>query len=328
MVYGNFMNSTEVHVANTRTAAGANLADGTASAEPQSEAEALKAYRAATRLVPELWDRAKIGRLEALAARNGWDAIEKHRKDREARRAAAEHAQRSNTIEDATGRRTMPKSIDEFAQELHDEFDMIVKAHHTQVTRWDDQLATKRVTLEYVQDQTAPTVAPHREHLNTIAEDAEQYVETARAEYSRKVAALTAAKGDTQEQLLAEMRAGKIWDRIQRELANVKDTSALVNEVIGRVRNADADTLGVLVAEMPSYLTSRGMSDADMLVQSAVHDAHPQLQEAGNHVDAARKLHDVVKYDIGRVSKELDQITGTARDTATLIGYVNPAAVV
>ena len=323
MVYRNFMNSAEVRAANAHFDDTHRQAEAV---EPQTEAEALKAYRAATLLIPELWDKAKIGQLEALAARNGWDGVEKLKQDRAARRTTAE-PQTKKTNRDATRRRTMPKSIEDYAAEIHDEFDNIVKAHHAKVTRWGEQIATKKVTREYVREQIAPAIAGHREHLNDIAEGAEKYVESARADYDRKVAALTAVKGDTQEQLLAEMRAGKIWDRIQRELANVKDTGSLANETIVRVRSADAATLGVLVAEMPSYLASRGMSDADMLVQSAIHDAHPDLQDAGDRVTAAGKLREVVTYDIARVSKELDQIDGTARDTAALIGYVDPSAV-
>ncbi|MFH9012651.1 hypothetical protein ACH4C6_14835 [Streptomyces sp. NPDC017943] len=78
-----------------------------------------------------------------------------------------------------------------------------------------------------------------------IGHEVERAAAIARDAYERH-----SAPGDTQQQLLAEMRLSRAWERARGQL----DAGAALSEVI---EGADVDTLRALRAEYPAYLRAQ-----------------------------------------------------------------------
>jgi hypothetical protein len=83
----------------------------------------------------------------------------------------------------------------------------------------------------------------------TLADALDREVQRA-ASIARDAFARHSAPGDTSEQLLAEMRLSRAWERARAQL----DAGAALSEVI---ENADIDTLRALRAEYPAYLRAQ-----------------------------------------------------------------------
>lgn len=83
----------------------------------------------------------------------------------------------------------------------------------------------------------------------TLADALDREVQRA-ASIARDAFARHTAPGDTNEQLLAEMRQSRAWERARAQL----DAGAALSEV---VENADVDTLRALRTEYPAYLRAQ-----------------------------------------------------------------------
>ncbi|MGH3690080.1 MAG: hypothetical protein ACRDT7_07995 [Microbacterium sp.] len=330
-----------------------------------TEEKALRAYkRAAIGLSP---DRKLMREIEEHAAANGWESIAAWKRGVEERRAyAARIAQQKDEAErqavseqiasittrqeaiDAykaaraadnrhltraitqaartNGWNIMTKPLNDYAQELHIELMDVIAQHDTTSRVWRDELNNKRVTPDYVNEQIAGNVTANRDKINDLLTGVQQYVTDAQTEYDNTFQSFVTPTGDTNEQLLAEIRAGKTWDRTQRELSSVPETQ-ITAEVTNRIRNADASTLKVYLEEMPSYLASKGLSNAADVVRTAVQQSRPELQEAQARVTQATKLHDLVSHNARQISERLNTVTPADATPRDLIGYVDPTSI-
>ena len=113
-------------------------------------------------------------------------------------------------------------------------------------------------------------------------------------------------KGDVAE----ELRAGRAWDRVVRQLDSVPD-----NQVADTARklilNSTDDEIGVIVAELPSYLASKG-NDASW-VEQVLAERVPALGDALKRRTLARQARQLISYDAGRVR---ERVTKTASPSA------------
>lgn len=327
-------------------------------AGPTTEAEALKEYKALHIVMPET-HRREIRELEALAEQNGWEALSTYQTQRQARREAEQqvHAARQqkavetaaqlSTVNDAIallhrataagdkiladaitktaaqkGWNMNLKNLADYTADLHNQFADIISGHDALSREWRDPLSSKHVTPGYVKEQTSAETQARKAKLDAILNEANGFVADAQADYDRAYAALTATDGDTNEQLLAEMRATKTWERMQRELTNVDPTS-LTDELTRRVATADPNTLRTLIEEMPSFLTGRGIRDADAVVKAAV-SARPELADAKARISEAARVQAVVMHDTQHISARLNDITAQDVTPDTWVAYVNP----
>lgn len=219
----------------------------------------------------------------------------------------------------------MAKNVNDAATELHEQFSGIIASRNAVADVYRDDLRNGRITPEYVAEKTASSIGEQKGRLEQILADATGYLNDAQAEYDNTYRALTTPTGDTNEQLLAEMRATKAWDRIQRELSTL-EPGDIATTLANKVTTADPGTLRALIEEAPSFLAGHGVRDADALVRSMV-DARPELADARVRIGESTRLRDVVTHNTGRLSKLIDDIAGDATNPDTLVGYVNPTAV-
>lgn len=331
-------------------------------AAPTTEAEALKEYKALHIVMPET-HRREIRELEALAERNGWNALSDYQARRQARREAEQQAQAAReqkAVETAMQLRTMNdaialhnratvagdkiladaitktatqkgwnmnrKNLSDYTADLHNQFADIISGHDALSREWRDAVRSKKVAPDYVKEQTSTETQARKAKLDAILNDANSFVADAQSDYDRAYAGLTAITGDTNEQLLAETRATKTWERMQRELTNL-DPMKLTDELTRRVATADPNTLRTLIDEMPSFLAGHGIPNADAVVKAAV-SARPELADAKARITEAAKVQAVVMHDTQHISDRLSDITDKDITPDAWVAYVNPGTAI
>lgn len=137
-----------------------------------------------------------------------------------------------------------------------------------------------------------------------------------------------ASRPGTDEQLLAELRESRAWDRTRSRLAGGRRADDLIAEALG---SGDATTLRALVAELPAWV--EGVDE-----ETALRAGVLGVEDAAGHVDAAeRALVDVLPADQARTAAvrlsvrdaEADAagtLDGARRSAAALIPRNDPAA--
>lgn len=103
-----------------------------------------------------------------------------------------------------------------------------------------------------------------------------------------------------------ELRATRAWGRAQRQLDSVAD-DRVTDVARNLIAAADPGELGVLLEELPAYLTSKGQG-ADWL-EHAVAEKVPALADAHRQLKLARQARPQIAFDAERLRS---RITGTA----------------
>lgn len=318
---------------------------------PQKEADALPAYRRAdaetkraieeharargwtviddwkTRITEKMTRVAEINRRIAARITTQEEAATLAKRawkngDRDLHAAIREVAQTKNWSLTMT---PAPKNTTDLAAETHKQFTELLASRDDAIAPYAADLQAGRITDEYVANQLAPGAAERNERLIAIKESVNQHYAAAEAEYEKAYQSLAATSGDTTEQLLTEMRATKAWERTQRELANL-DAIALLSQLNHRVKEADPTTLRVLMEEMPSYLTSRGVPNAADLVRHAI-GQRPELADASARMTQAARLRDVTVHNSNKVSEVLNTITASNTGEDARVAYVDPTSI-
>lgn len=325
-----------------------------APAKLDSEEKALRAYKRERASV--LPDRKKLRQIEEHAAANGWDSIDTYKRGADERRAqyernAREQATRITTPEEAAAasdkalrygdRRlynainetartkgwtnmTKPKSIEEYAAEINTALNAVISDHDAISRPWRESLSGRKVTPEYVAEQTGQALAANRSRVEDVLSGVKTHLNEAQATFDQAYRDLTTFSGDTNEQLLAEIRAGKAWDRVRRELDAI-DPERLSTDTLNRISSADQATLGTLIQELPSYLASRGLAEANTIVRHGV-GARPELADAQARIAKAQRLHDVTIHNVKNMNSRLDTITHNDTTHAD-VAYVDPTSI-
>lgn len=322
---------------------------------PKTEAEALKLYRRARALK----DAAALASLEQQAQTNGWNSLAEWRArmdeiqarnreidrriaarittqeeaaaqaakawkagDRALHQAIREMAQAQNWSLKMT---PTPKNTTELAAQIHTEFTELLTSRDNAIAPYQADLKARRITADYVADKLAAGTTERQERLAAITESVSKHYADAEASYEQAYQALATPTGDTNEQLLAEMRASKAWERTQREMANVADTS-LLSQLTSRVKDADSTTLRVLIEEMPSYLAGRGIPDASAVVRRAI-SQRPELADVNARITEAAKLRDVTTHNARHLAEVVSNITPDNTAPDARVAYVDPTSI-
>jgi len=150
------------------------------------------------------------------------------------------------------------------------------------------------------QDQLVARVIAELDRLQAVAES--------EAERIRKQAekVLNGAQPDPQTQILAELKAQRVWGRIRRKLDIFPEASSLLRGVEAEIEKAGQDgdrfTLQVLREELPHYLASKRLTAPQVtqwLDQAEVPLLTPEQREA-------RKALQVLEENYPRVQASVD----------------------
>lgn len=181
------------------------------------------------------------------------------------------------------------------------------RMHHHNARQLADALQHKDVTTDYVKGQIK-----HDEFVTKINAQlgrAQRNVEAQQNSYQELLADTLTIKGASPtEALLAETRATKQWNRLERELTGVDKASALnkiANVISDAAKKGDQATLAGIVAEAPSFLRGKGFKDAEAVIESVIRAEEPSLAQAHAAIGEAEQVVAVTRYNAGAITNGL-----------------------
>lgn len=160
------------------------------------------------------------------------------------------------------------------ANDLNTEFRAIVTAHKAYGQGIRQDLDARAVSAEYAKDLMEAGDFAHR--LDTVLERAVTNRDQAVKSFEGTIAAITTPTGTAEQQLLVEIRAGRVWDRLTRELDVIKDPASAMSLITTRILTADPAELSVIVSDAPSYLIGRACPTPRPASSPRWHRATPQ----------------------------------------------------
>jgi hypothetical protein len=190
-------------------------------------------------------------------------------------------------------------------------------------------LADTRRAIAQVKADPRLSAQGQEEEIARIRQEAQQKLESmweaAKATYDNLVMKLTRIvnqnKQDTPEQLLAEVRAMRIWGRFKNRLDAAKSRDEVIRIILELADRAahDRDVLAlkVLAEELPDYLPTRGIPNADDVL-AKVDDLLAGFDSP--EVQAARELRNEVIAGWVRVDVDFRMALRELKGEGTIYG--------
>ncbi|PZU36280.1 MAG: hypothetical protein DI573_13975, partial [Microbacterium sp.] len=128
-----------------------------------------------------------------------------------------------------------------------------------------DAYVRNQITTEYFREQYEPALASWLNALDQLQESAQTDLDKAENALAEAVKRLTSdtPNGSSIDQLLAETRAGKAWERLRPELDKIPDTAIIGNLARRIPANQDPVVRRMFLDELPSYLGRRDIRVPD-----------------------------------------------------------------
>lgn len=160
--------------------------------------------------------------------------------------------------------------------------------------------------------------------LDAIVTKAMTPVDVARRAESMAISRLTKVSGDTNDQLLAEMRTSKAWDRVKGEIKPVIRNGAIPVAALCRKLETSTDPyeIAAILTEGPSWLLSKGEADGTDLINATLANCDPLVGNAVAGATTAGRFEATLQYDARVVREIITAYTLTSRDLSTE-GYVD-----
>lgn len=172
-------------------------------------------------------------------------------------------------------------------------------------------------------NRLAAVAAPLVEELDAAIDKYVRYVVGTDQALNAVIASLGQRAGDTNAQLLAEMRIGRSWDRIKSELGADPD----LETILQLIKNGDRYEIAAILAEIPALLRSLSRGDEVDFTIAAMHatlaEIDPRIGQLAKERNAAQKMRTILDYDASIVR---NIITTTSAQFLDLHeeGYLDP----
>lgn len=171
------------------------------------------------------------------------------------------------------------------ASQTDEEFRAIVDGFQASTETIRDGLAEGKLTAkgaEALADNVVPALVTR---LDVAIAKANVFIDAGRRALDLAVRSLTAAAGDTNEQLLTEMRIGRAWDRVKAELDAVYSRGdSVLLAMLERLQRSDQYELAALLTEAQSYLTAHREDDKKGLIRQTLKTINPAVAEAAENL--------------------------------------------
>ncbi|GAA2082379.1 hypothetical protein GCM10009840_18190 [Pseudolysinimonas kribbensis] len=223
--------------------------------------------------------------------------------------------------------------LDGVAQRIDNDFHAVIVQFNVTLAQVRDQLAANQITAQYATQQIQAKAAELDTDVDGIVQQADTFTNAAQQMFDAAVGRLTANTGDTNQQLLNEMRIGRAWERLKAEFN--ADPSLTAFTITQRISRGDINEVAAVLTELPSYLAASGRGrDVDTWMDAIygnLRDADPVIAAAARDLKQAQRLQLIVAQDArtvrslladsGLAARSLDSRPGAAS------GYVNPTSV-
>jgi len=181
----------------------------------------------------------------------------------------------------------MASKLEELRKQLTD----VLNEHEKSVQRHRADLANGHLTREGYEAAVARDRDRGQWSAKIDAVDAEisAWMQRAEANTAKARTALTTVDGTATEQLLAETRAMRAWQR-WKPVLDTEDPVTALTSVLDGIRTTSGEERRALLEEAPSYLRTRGVADIDEEVDRTLADADPQFGYAKSYEPIAAGL--------------------------------------
>lgn len=220
-------------------------------------------------------------------------------------------------------------TLESAAQKAHDGFQAVLTQYEALANDIDGQLGRGEITVKRADDlftiNSARADGPGQ--IDAIANQMAKIVASADRITAAEIGKLTATPGTAQDQLLAEMRLTKAWERVRREFDSVpaENRTGLLSSVLGKLRSAtDPYEVAVILLEGPSYLSVKGVENAQDSINHTLQQIRPEIGAAAAYATAAHQLEVVIMYDARVVRDTISSRAKAIRGTG--YGYADPTS--
>lgn len=212
------------------------------------------------------------------------------------------------------------------ATAANDGFVALAADHYAAVRVIQAQRDAGLITDKGAQDQfdRAAKTNDWAGELDAIVAKATIPINTARNAEAMAISRLTTPKGDTNDQLLAEMRLTKAWDRVKNEVKTPIKAGAIPVAALCRKLEAAIDPyeIAAIITEGPSWLLSKGESDGTDLINATLAHIDPLVGNAIAGATSAGRFEATLLYDARVVRQIITTYTLTSSDLKAE-GYVD-----
>lgn len=255
--------------------------------------------------------------IKLLASANKWGDIDLER---------AVKARAREEGWDLSGRSSGEATRD-VARQLHIDAEAIVTDHKRASQTYIADVDKGRISADFAVEKLG---SEYRDRLQALKAKAEKNVAVKQQALDAALSRATGTPSGTPEaQLLAEIRAGKAWDRMQRELPTIKNPGQYFAD---KITKGTPDDFRAVIDEAPSYLASIGIPEAQAFIDDAVETKFPAIKDAQAALKAAGTLQLITRHNVDLLT---DRVSRLAPSTSIEpmgselkdIGYVNPTEV-
>lgn len=210
-----------------------------------------------------------------------------------------------------------------------------VRAQRERAHAYRDDLKSKRITADFIREKTQHDQFTAK--LQRQATRAANNVNAMQKRYDDMLADRLTMKGDTAtEALLAETRATKTWQRLERDLTG-KNNAAQLNILQQRldtaIKNGDHATVAAINSEAPHYFNSIGVDDSAHIIEVIIRNGDTELRDAYADITEAKKLHAVTNHNVSMITRDIEQdisrgLDAPNEDIDNMRYYVDPTQAV
>ncbi|MGF3057115.1 hypothetical protein [Microbacterium sp. YY-01] len=174
----------------------------------------------------------------------------------------------------------------------HNSLIKVLDEHEAAARRYRRELDEGLLTESGVTDalDKARTSGKWLERVDEIATNVNEWIDLATADVHKARAALTKpVDGTATEQLLAETRAVRAWNRLRQRMENAGEVKA---EVLGldAVKTTVGDERRIILEELGGYIEYRGGgNDFDDRINKALAESDEDYSRALNYLNTAKK---------------------------------------
>lgn len=189
------------------------------------------------------------------------------------------------------------------AQEMYDRIQAVVADYDQHARRIrEDELrpGAELVTAEGARERIAALNIARgwTEKLTAVEADSDEALQSDADTVARELRKVTTtASGDTQEQLLAETRVGRVWPRIKAKLVEQEDLGRVLDVAAVELLGASDNDRPVMAQELLGYVPERPGLTEELIHQQVFCRVSPKLKHALDSLLKDRKAKAVVDYN-------------------------------
>lgn len=207
---------------------------------------------------------------------------------------------------------------------MHDALLAVLNEHEAVVQRVRGEMNAGLTTEAGAKDAVAKAAERGQwlQRVGQVETSVADWLDRATSDVSKaRTAIMTPQPGTATDQLLAETRAVRAWDRLRRTLDAADEPTALFKG-LAAVKSASGDDLRVIVEELGPYLEDRGVDRVPQQIDDALADSNADYGRAKAYLTAAQQTSAWLQAAAATIRDHVMSIVPGASNAAALDLFV------